>query len=83
MLHCDEILNKKWRYFIDNFEDFASHVFRYIIVWIFGASIPQKVGMGHHRSPDFCVQVPPYEIFFIPMNCSMVSVSSDGNTFRL
>ena len=46
MFQCDEILDKKWRHFIDNFEDFASHVFRSISVQIFGTSNPQKVGMG-------------------------------------
>ena len=46
MFQCDEILNKKWSYFIDNFEDFASHVFHSISVQIFGASSPHKVGMG-------------------------------------
>ena len=46
MFQCDEILDKKWRHFIDNFGDFASHAFRYISVLIFGTSNPQKVGMG-------------------------------------
>ena len=46
MFQCDEILNKKWKYFIDNFEDFASHVLHYISVQIFGASSPQMVGMS-------------------------------------
>ena len=46
MFQCDEILVKKWKHFIDNFVDFASHVFRSICVHIFDTSNPQKVGMG-------------------------------------
>ena len=46
MFQSDEILHKKWRYFNDNFENFASHVFHSINVQIFGVSSPQKVGMG-------------------------------------
>ena len=45
MVQWVEILNKKWRYFIDDFEDFASHVFHSISVQVFGASSPQKVGI--------------------------------------
>ena len=43
MFQCDVILDKKWRHFIDNFEDFASHVFRSISVQIFGYA-------AHHNS---------------------------------
>ena len=46
MFQCDEILNKKLRYFVQNCEDFASHVFHPTSVQIFGASSPQMVGMG-------------------------------------
>ena len=55
MFQCDEILNKKWRYFIDNFEDFTSRYFT-LLVCRYSVQAARSVNMFKNRIYDYLVK---------------------------